>query len=91
MADDKKLSMEEVRKTIATSLAAAFGFVIALMWNTVVNSGLKLAGVDTTTPADGFAWAKFLVTAIVITIMMILLIILFGRWGSAGLRRKRAG
>ncbi len=90
MADEKKLSMEEVRKTVATSLAAAFGFVIALMWNTVVNSGLKLAGVDTTAPSNAVSWATFLVTAIVITVVMILLIILFGRWGSSGPRRKQA-
>ena len=45
MAEEKKLSVGEVRKTIAVSLAAAFGFVIALLWNEVVKGGLKVAGI----------------------------------------------
>jgi hypothetical protein len=83
MADEKKISMSEVRKTIATSLAAAFGFVIALLWNNVVTGGLKVAGVDTTfatiTPTG---WIGYLVTALVLTVFMIVLIIVIGRWGS---------
>ncbi len=82
MAEDKKFSMAEVRKTISTSLAAAFGFVIALLWNTVVTSGLKLAGVDTAAPADATAWGIYVATAIAITVAMVLLILLFSRWGS---------
>ncbi|HEY7588980.1 MAG TPA: DUF5654 family protein [Thermoplasmata archaeon] len=83
MAEEKKLSMAEVRKTISTSLAAAFGFVIALLWNNVVTGGLKVAGVDTTfatiTPVG---WVGYLVTALVITVVMIVFIIIIGRWGS---------
>jgi hypothetical protein len=83
MADEKKLSVSEVRKTIATSLAAAFGFVIALLWNSVVTGGLKVAGVDTTFVDITFmGWIGYVVTAIVITIVMIILIIVIGRWGS---------
>ena len=83
MADERKISMSEVRKTISTSLAAAFGFVIALLWNNVVNGGLKVAGVDTTfaniTP---IGWIGYLATAVVLTVVMIVLIIVIGRWGS---------
>jgi len=82
MAEDKKFSMAEVRKTISTSLAAAFGFVIALLWNTVVTSGLKLAGVDTTSPANPAAWGYYVVTAVILTVVMVLFILLIGRWGS---------
>ena len=82
MADEKKFSMAEVRKTISTTLAASFGFVIALLWNTVVTSGMKVAGIDTTAPANPAAWAYYVVTAVVITVVMVLLIILFSRWGS---------
>ena len=89
--------MTEVRKTISTSLAAAFGFVIALLWNNVVTGGLKVAGVDTTfatiTPIGwvGYlvtavvltiGWVGYLVTAVVLTIVMIVFIIVIGRWGS---------
>jgi len=83
MAEEKPLSMSEVRKTISTSLAAAFGFVIALLWNNVVTGGLKVAGVDTTfasiTPVG---WIGYLVTALVITVAMIGLIVVIGCWGS---------
>ncbi len=83
MADEKKLSASEVRKTMATALGAAFGFVIALLWNNVVVGGLKVAGVDPTRSTFKFMdWAGFLVTAIVLTVVMILFIIIIGRWGS---------
>jgi len=83
LADDKKLSASEVRKTIAVSLAAAFGFVIALLWNQVVTGGLKVAGIDTTFETiDFMGWIGYLVTALVITLMMIILIIVIGRWGN---------
>jgi len=82
MAEDKKFSMAEVRKTISTSLAAAFGFVIALLWNTVVTSGLKVAGVDTTSPGSPAAWGYYVVTAVILTVVMVIFILLIGRWGS---------
>lgn len=83
LADEKKLSKAEVKRTIATSLAAAFGFVIALLWNQVVTGGLKVAGVDTTFQTIDFVgWIGYLITALVITLAMIVLIIVIGRWGS---------
>ena len=85
MADEKKLSGAEVRKTIATSMASAFGFVIALVWSNVVLGGLGNAGIklQPTTP-DWVGWAVFAVTAAVLTVMMIVLIIVISRWGSKG-------
>ena len=85
MADEKKLSAGEVKKTIATALAAAFGFVIALLWNSVVTGGLKVAGIDPTL-ADFklMSWLGYVVTAVVITLVMVVLIIVIGRWGNKG-------
>jgi len=83
MADEKKISMGEVRKTIAVSLAAAFGFVIALVWNSVVVGGLKVAGIDPTRAVFTLeAWALYLVTAVLLTLLMVVLIIIIGRWGN---------
>lgn len=82
MAEVKKISAAEVRKTIATSLAAAFGFVIALLWNQVVQGGLAAAGVSTTAPKDWPGWAIFVVTAVVLTLVMIVLILVISRWGG---------
>ena len=84
MAEEKKLSVGEVKKTIATALAAAFGFVIALLWVNVVTGGLKVAKID---PAlDTFTvskWIVYLITAIVLTVVMVVLIILVSRLGSS--------
>ena len=84
MVEEKKLSVGEVKRTIATALAAAFGFVIALLWNSVVMGGLKVAKID---PAlDTFTvskWVVYLITAIVLTVVMVILIILVSRLGSS--------
>ena len=82
MTEERKLSITEVRKTISTSVAAAFGFVIALLWNQVVQGGLAVAGVSTTAPSNIAGWAYFAVTAVVLTVVMIVFIIVIGRWGS---------
>jgi len=82
MAEEKKLTKAEVRKTIAASLTTAFGFVIALLWSQVVMGGLGLAGISTTAPKDPMAYTAFMVTAIIMTLVMIVFIIMFSRWGS---------
>jgi hypothetical protein len=82
MAEERKLSVSEVRKSISTTLATSFGFVIALMWNNVVQGGLSRAGVNLQATGDWFGWAGFVVTALVLTVVMILLIIVISRWGS---------
>lgn len=83
MADERKISAAEIRKTIATALAAAFGFVIALLWNSVVVGGLKVAGIDPTALEFKLdAWLIYVVTAIVLTVFMVILIIVIGRWGN---------
>jgi Mn2+/Fe2+ NRAMP family transporter len=82
-AGERKLSASEIKKTIATSLGAAFGFVIALMWNNVVVGGLKVANIDPTKLTFVLGdWLKYLVTAVVLTVVMVILIIVIGRWGS---------
>ena len=82
MAEERKLSVAEVRKTIASSLGAAFGFVIALVWSNVVLGGVALTGAPMTAPKDAMGLVIGIVIALVLTIVMIILIILIGRWGS---------
>ncbi len=82
MADERKLSVAEVRKTIATSLGAAFGFVIALVWSNLVLGGLQLAKAPLDKPANATQFVIGIVTALGITIVMIILIIVIGRWGN---------
>ncbi len=82
MADEKKLSVSEVRRTVATSLGAAFGFVIALVWSNLVLGGLDLAGAPLTKPTDATELIIGVVTALILPIAMIVLIIVISRWGS---------
>jgi len=77
--------MAEVRKTIAVSLGAAFGFIIALLWNNVVMGALSAANVQlgaTVGEGQWVTWAYGVVTALVLTIVMIVLIVMVGRWGG---------
>ncbi len=85
MAEQKELSAAEVRKTMATALGAAFGFVIALMWNSVVVGGLATGGItlgSTAALGNWGGWAVGVVTALILTVFMIILIIVIGRWGA---------
>ncbi len=85
MADEKKLSVSEVRRTIATSLGTAFGFVIGLVWSQVVLGGFATGGINLTnnvTVGNWTGWAIFLATALIVTLLMIVLIVIIGRWGS---------
>jgi hypothetical protein len=83
MAEERKLSKAEVRKTVAASMATAFGLVIALIWNQVVMGGLKVAGIDTTfATITLMGWIGYMVVAVVLTVVMIIFIIMFSRWGN---------
>jgi len=83
--ETRKVSAAEVRKTVATSMASAFGFVIALVWSNVVLGGLGNAGIKLQpTAADWVGWMIFAVVAAVLTLVMIILIIVISRWGSKG-------
>ena len=82
MADEKKLSAAEVKKTVATSLATAFGFVIALVWSNVVLGGVALTGTPMTAPEDAMGLVVGIIVALALTILMIVMIIMIGRWGN---------
>jgi uncharacterized protein YacL len=82
MAEERKLSVSEVRKTVSTSMGAAFGFVIGLLWSNVVLGAIATAGIEMTPTGGWGGWAIFLVIAIVMTVIMIVLIIVISRWGN---------
>jgi hypothetical protein len=82
MAEERTISMGEVRKTIASSLGGAFGFVIALVWSNVVLGGIALTGAPMTAPNNVTDLIIGIVVALVLTIFMIVLIVVVGRWGG---------
>ncbi len=82
MPEKRKFSIAEVKGTIAASLTAAFGFVIALVWNNVVMGAVGVAGIKLTPEGGAVGVLVLAGTAIFITVVMVFLIIFMGRWGS---------
>jgi hypothetical protein len=77
------IGMSEIRKTVATSLGTAFGIVIGMIWTQVVMSGFATAGVSLTSAGTSWMqWAVFVITAVVVTVMCVIAIVLIGRWGG---------
>jgi len=82
-AAEKKISLGEVKKTIATSLGAAFGIVIGFLWYTVVTGGLQVAGVHTALDTIKLgSWIVYMITSVVLTVVLVILIIVISRWGN---------
>ncbi|MDH5448433.1 MAG: DUF5654 family protein [Candidatus Bathyarchaeota archaeon] len=46
---EKKVTMAEIRKTVATSLGTAFGIVIGMIWTNVVLGAFVTMGIPLTT------------------------------------------
>ena len=77
------VTIKEIKTTIAVSIAAAFGFIIALIWKDIIIGAMKLAGLW---QEGGFADTNALVVGIVvglvITIVAVLGIIYISKWGG---------
>lgn len=77
------VTIKEVKLAIATAIAAAFGFIIALIWKDIIIGAMKLAG---WWQEGGFstynALAIGVIVAIVITIIAVLGILFISKWGG---------
>jgi len=76
------VKLKEIKINIATAIAAAFGFIIALIWKEIIVGifayfGLKISDLTTTA---GIAIA--VVTGIIITILCVLGIVYIAKWGG---------
>jgi hypothetical protein len=79
------VAIKEIKSTIAVAIAAAFGFIIALIWKDIIIgimtlSGLWLAGGPTTWTGAVIS----VVMALVITIIAVLGIVYISKWGGVG-------
>jgi len=79
------VSLGEVKISIATAIAAAFGFIIALIWKEIIIGIMVLAGMwqeggPTTWANAGVA----IVSAIIITLVCIFGILYISKWGGIG-------
>ncbi len=78
-----ELSVTEIRKTTATSLGTAFGIVIGMVWTQVVLSAFNTGGIPiTSTGGTWMQWSYFVITAIIVTLICVVAIIMLGRWGG---------
>jgi hypothetical protein len=78
-----EISMSEIRKTIATSLGVAFGIVIGMIWTQVILSAFATGGISlTATGGTWTQWIYFVITAIVVTLICVVAIVMIGRWGG---------
>ncbi len=79
----KKVTVTEIRKTIATSLGTAFGIVIGMIWTNVVLGAFTTAGIPLiTTGGTWVQWFYFVIVAIIVTILCVLAIVYIGKWGG---------
>lgn len=78
-----ELSGSEIKKTMATSLGTAFGIVIGMVWTQVVLSAFNTGGIPlTTTGGTWNQWGFFVVTALIVTLICVVAIIMLSRWGG---------
>jgi len=81
------VSIKEVKLAIATAIAAAFGFIIALIWKDIIIGLMKLAG---WWQEGGFSDINGaivgIVVAIFITLVAVFGILFISKWG--GIEKK---
>ena len=77
------VTIKEVKSTIAVSIAAAFGFIIALLWKDVIIGIMQKAGFWR---EGGFPeWSDAgvgVVVVIIITVICVLSILFITKWGG---------
>jgi hypothetical protein len=81
------VKISEVKINIATAVAAAFGFVIALLWRDIIIGLLKLGGLWQDGGFNDVTGAAVaIVVAIVITVICVFGIMYISKWG--GIEKK---
>jgi len=79
------VKLGEVKINIATAIAAAFGFVIALIWKDIIIGLMKLAGLwQEGGPTDNNSAIISIVGAIIITVVCVFGIMYISKWGGIG-------
>jgi len=77
------VTIKDIKSTIAVSMAAAFGFIIALIWKDIIIGLMKLAG---WWQEGGFADETGAIYAILvglfITVVSVVCVVLLLKWGG---------
>jgi hypothetical protein len=77
------VTIKEIKSTIAVAIAAAFGFIIALIWKDIIIGIMTLSGLWLATgPTTWTGAAISVVMAVVITVISVLGIVYISKWGG---------
>lgn len=77
------VSIKDIKSAIAVALAAAFGFIIALIWKDIIIGIMTLAGLWLAGgPKTWTDAAISVVVALVITVVSVIGIIYISKWGG---------
>ena len=77
------VKLSEVKITTATAIAAAFGFIIALIWKEIIVGLFALAGLTINDIADGMGAIIAIISGIIITLVCVFGILYISKWGGA--------
>lgn len=76
------VKLSEVKITIATAIAAAFGFIIALIWKEIIVGLFALADLTINDIADGTGAIIAIISGIIITLVCVFGILYISKWGG---------
>jgi len=77
------VTIKEIKSTIAVSIAAAFGFIIALIWKDIIVGLVNMTGLSITVPTTPTDAVVAVVTAVILTVICVLGIVYISKWGGA--------
>ena len=69
---------------IATAIAAAFGFIIALIWKEIIVGLFALAGLTINDIVDATGAIIAIISGIIITLVCVFGIMYISKWGGIG-------
>jgi hypothetical protein len=76
------VKLSEVKITISTAIAAAFGFIIALIWKEIIVGLFALAGLTINDISDEMGALIAIISGIIITIVCVFGIMYISKWGG---------
>ena len=81
---DKMVKLSEVKISISTAIAAAFGFIIALIWKEIIVGLFALAGLTINDITDVTGAVVAIISGIIITLVCVFGILYISKWGGVG-------
>ena len=77
------VKLKDIKLNVATAIAAAFGFVIALLWRDVIIGIMKFYGAWRDGGfQDEMGMAIGIITVLIITILCVIGIMYISKWGG---------